>query len=139
MSWDIWIFKFDGKPPILEDLPDDFRFPYLGKAKEIRFKISSALKTVDWSDSTWGIFEGKGFSIEFAIGSDEIVDQMTLFIRGSGDVVSIIAQLCKVNQWHAYDISAGDYIDLENPSNESWTAFQNYRDQILEMYKGKKK
>jgi hypothetical protein len=132
------IFKFDGKPPILEDLPDDFLFPNIGKASDVRSQISAELRNVDWADKNWGIYEGNGFSIEFAIGSNEFVAQMTLFVRGNGDAISTIVRLCNAHQWDAYDISACDYIDLKNPSNASWTEFQEYRDQIIGMYEDKK-
>lgn len=131
------VFKFEGKPPVLEDLPDDFRFPTMGPAEEVRTRISDSFESVDWTDESWGIYIGDGFSIEFAIGSDPIVEQMTLFVRGGGDAVTSIAGFCRANQWYAFDIDSGDYIDLENPSDEGFRAFQKYRDRVLESYKNK--
>lgn len=131
MSWDIVIFRSVQKGVLPKDWPDDFKPLLLGRTEEIRKQISLYLPGVDWSDPSWGILDGEGFSIEFNMGAEGEIDSIMLHVRGSGDPVSAIAKFCMPNDWAAYDCSTGDYLDFEYPPHRGWEEFQAYRDQVI--------
>ncbi len=71
MSWDVMIFNMQGKtPPPIQELQES-DYEVLGPAAEVRQRISALLSEADWSDPTWGIYEGDGFSIEFNVGKKD--------------------------------------------------------------------
>lgn len=93
MSWDVMLFKFTGTPPATAEEIDDAELIPLGAAADVRASISAVLREVNWSDPTWGIFDGPGFSIEFNVGDDDPIQNMMLHVRGGGDAVSAITAL----------------------------------------------
>lgn len=132
MSWDVMVFNFRGSPPDdIENLPDDFQFEPLGKAASVRAAISQSLPGTDWSDPTWGQFEGEGFSIEFNLGNEATLDNFMMHVRGGGDAIAAILKFVVPNQWSLLDCSTGEFIDPENPSQEGWEGFQEFRDHVF--------
>jgi len=132
MSWDVMVFKFAGPPPATaDDIDADALLP-LGPAAEVRQKISAALPAVDWSDPSWAVFDGDGFSIEFNVGSDDAIKDMMLHVRGGGDgAVASIMSFVTPHGWSALDCSTGDFLNPAAPSAAGWKQFQTYRDQVL--------
>jgi hypothetical protein len=135
MSWDLLIFNTQGrKPPPLEELQESDTEPF-GPAVDLRRRLSERLPAIDWSDQAWGIYQGDGFFIEFALGDDDPVIGITLLVRGGGDPVSTIVQLAQAMRWSVLDIATGQFLDLENPADSAWREFQAYRDRIMEPYR----
>ncbi len=133
MSWDLIIFNTCGKaPPPLEQLQESDYEP-LGPAVEVRQRIAALLPGVDWTDTSWGIYEGDGFSIEFNVDDDPIGNMM-LHIRGGSDAISALVTICQSNSWSALDCSTSEFLDLQNPSHEEWAGFQAIRDKVLKRY-----
>ncbi|MGD9127150.1 MAG: hypothetical protein PVH19_07195 [Planctomycetia bacterium] len=130
MSWDVLLFNFEGDPPNFEEVPDDFRPPSMGDAQAVREAIDKVVPNVDWSDPAWGIVEGNGWSIEFNHQENGDTDQVMLHVRGGGNPITTIVNLCKANNWSAFDLSTGEFIDLSTPSEDGWVGFQAYRDKV---------
>jgi hypothetical protein len=84
MSWDMMIFKPSDPPIPIDEIPDDYQFPLMGTASEVRTGISTYLPGVDWADPAWGIYTGDGFSIELNIGPEEMIGSIGLHVRGGG-------------------------------------------------------
>jgi hypothetical protein len=137
MSWDVMINRYDGPPPRVPDLPDDFRFPPMGDADTVRAQVSAVCPAVDWSDPAWGILEAGDYSIEFNLQKAGVVDGFMLHVRGGGDPVGVIARLCAANRWVALDTSTGEFMDLANPSRARWDSFRSFRDQIVGQLMGR--
>jgi hypothetical protein len=132
MSWDVMIFNLGGKtPPTLDEFEESDCLP-LGPAAEVRERLSALLAKLDWSDPTWGVFEGNGFSIEFNVGEDDPISNMMLHVRGRGDAIAAITRFAKPLGWSALDCSTSEFLDLDNPSQAGWEGFQAYRDKIIE-------
>lgn len=131
MSWDVIIFNFKGNPPDFNNLPNDFMPPNIGDKAYIREKINQVFHNTDWSDKNWGVYDGKGFSIEFSLSAEEPLNSFTLLVRGNGNPLPGIVKLCNMNTWSAFDTGTGEFIDLDNPTNEGWDNFRKYRDDIL--------
>jgi hypothetical protein len=109
----------------------DWRPDVMGTADEVRGKISAHLIDVDWSDPTWGVYAGAGYSFEFNLGKEVQVDAFTVHVRGSGDALTGLLQFAKPNNWSLLDYSSGEFIDIHKPSDEGWRSFQRYRDQVI--------
>ena len=120
MSWDVMLLNLGGRTPRVATLEKDFEPPPLGDAQHVRDRISASAPTVDWGDPTWGILFCDEWSIEFNLGKDKIVDGPMLHVRGGGDPVSFILELCLANGWGAFDLSSRDFIDPEDPSTAAW-------------------
>ena len=95
----------------------------------------SFLPCVDWSDPTWGLFGGDGFSIEFNVGKDEPIKHLMLHVHGGGDAISAITTFARPLGWSALDCSSGQFLDLDHPSKTGWEGFQAYRDQVIATYR----
>jgi hypothetical protein len=129
------IFNMGGKtPPPLDKLKESDLLP-LGPAEEVRQRISALLAGVDWSDRTWGLYDGDGFSIEFNFGKDDPIANMMLHVRGRGEAIAAIARFARTLGWSALDCSTSEFLDLDNPSQAGWEYFQAYRDKILKHYR----
>ena len=123
--------KTDGKTAI-HDMPNDYKPESLGEAEDLRPQLSEFFANrIDWSDPAWGIFGCAEFSYEFNFTASGPVETFMLHVRGGGDAVTPIVQMCRHFGWMAIDCSAGEYLDLDSPNAESWTAFQAYRDKIV--------
>ena len=136
MSWDIMVCNYNGSPPKkFEDLPDDPEPDSLGSADNVRRSISQNLPGVDWSDPTWGTYDSDEFSIEFNTGDEDPMNSIMLHVRGSGDPIAAILRFANPNKWSLMDLSTGEYLDPENPSQEGWKNFQDLRDNVLDQYR----
>jgi hypothetical protein len=137
MSWDVMIFNTRGKkPPPIEQFQESDYEP-LGPAASVRQQLSSLLPGIDWSDKTWGIYEGDGFSIEFNVGKDDPIGSIMLHVRGGGDAIAAIVIFARPLGWSALDCSTSDFLDLESPSQAGWEGFQAFRDKVIEQYREK--
>jgi hypothetical protein len=135
MSWDVMIFNMRGKtPPPLDQLQESDYAP-LGPAAKVRQQVSSLLPGVDWSDPTWGTYGDDGFSIEFSVGKDDPIKNMTLHVRGGGVAIAAITRFAKPLGWSALDCSTSEFLDLDNPSQAGWQGFQAYREKIIKQYR----
>lgn len=135
MSWDVMVFNFGGRtPPPIEEVQDSDLVP-LGPATEVRQRLSSHLPKIDWSDVTWGILEGDGFSIEFNGGKNDPIANMMLHVRGGGDAIAAITTFARPLGWSVFDCSTGEYLDLDNPSQAGWEGFQAFRDKVVEPHR----
>lgn len=140
MSWDLMVFNFYGSPPNkFDDLPDDHKHNPLGSAGTVRKSISQYLPGVDWSDPTWGIYDGDEFLIEFNTGEGDPVDSIMLHVRGGGDAIAAMLQFANPNKWSLLDLSTGEFLDPENPSQKGWENFQATRDKVIDQYRNEDK
>ena len=132
MSWDVMVFNFGGEPPSMDRLADDDTpLPPLGPARQVRAAISAALPGVDWSDPTWGLYSGDGFSIEFNTGKEDPIDGIMLYVRGGGDAIAAVLRFANPNGWSLLDCSTSEFLDPRRPSQAGWEGFQRFRDQAF--------
>jgi hypothetical protein len=137
MSWDVLVLNLGGKLPPGDAADADPVGP-LGSAAQVRRRIAKHLPGVDWSDSTWGVYEGDGFTIEFNTGDDDPIDSIMVHVRGGGDVIAALLGFANPNGWSLLDCSTGQFLDPENPSAEGWEGFQAFRDKAIGPPKRKK-
>jgi len=118
-------------PPPVEQMPGDWRGESLGSEAEVREKISAVLPEVDWSDPTWGIIEGDGFSFEFNIGSEGPCDGFMIHVRGGGPVVTHLLKLAEKTGWYLLDCSQSEWLHHCKDPEAGWVGFQAYRDRVI--------
>ena len=134
MSWDVSIFAADSTPPPVEEMPDDWRGVSLGSAEEVRSAITKCLGSVDWSDPTWGQYEGEGFSFEFNIVrmcEGEDTTGFMIHVRGGGDALAKLVKLSEATGWYLLDCSQGEWLHHCEDHEAGWKGFQGYRDRVL--------
>jgi hypothetical protein len=139
MSWDLSVHSPAGP---------------LGSAADVRQKVSRAFPGVDWSDTTCGVLQQGGYVLEFSLldrgGSDEeaveeaddvdddsdgeLADttpvSMVVSVRGGGEPLPPLVKLCKQYGWKLTDGDSDEEIDLDNPSDQGWRDFQEFRDKV---------
>lgn len=125
MSWDIVLFKNK------IDLSDNGSEPEpIGDRRETIKQLLIIEPDIDFNDEAWGIYFDGETSIELNIGDENNINVIMLHVRGSGNPFKFIAKICRHFRWHALDGSTGDWINIDNSSNDSWDRWQNYRDKI---------
>jgi hypothetical protein len=137
MSWDVMVFNFHGDPPKdLDLMPDEGSLEALGPAERVREAISRTLLGVDWSDPTWGMYAGDGFTFEFNTGRDDPIVAIMVHVRGGDDAIAALLRFAVPNQWSLFDCSTSEFIDPNEPSQEGWEGFQAYRDTVVKQHRG---
>ena len=136
MSWDVMVMDFGGDPPSMDELDAADSARAMGTPHDVRLKIDAHLDGVDWSDPTWGIYRGDGFTFEFNMGDEDPKEGFMVHVRGGGDAVTTLLQFAAPNAWSLLDCSTGDFIDPDNPSREGWEGFQAFRDKALDRSDG---
>jgi hypothetical protein len=131
MSWDIMIYASEVPPPPVAEMTDEWRFQPLGPCREVRDKISKCLPEVDWSDPTWGTYEGDGFTLEFCISEPDICESIMVLVRGGGDAVAALLKLAQRWNWYFLDTAQGEWFHHCADCEAGWKAFQAYRDRVI--------
>jgi hypothetical protein len=81
-------------------------------------------------EENWCRIEAIEFSLETSLGPDDECLSNTLFHLYGEKAVYKLIDLCKANNWQAFDTSLGEMLDLENPQHNGFTNFTNYLDHI---------
>lgn len=136
MSWDVLLHAADEPPPPVAQMPDDWRGAPMGTLAEVRAKIDACIPGVDWSDPSWGVFGGDGFSYEFSIGSDEPCGHAMVHVRGGGPALPPLLALAGRWGWYLLDCSQGEWLHHCESAEAGWQGFQAYRDKVVAHYRG---
>ena len=131
MSWDLSFYAAEFPPPPVAEMPSDWEGSKFGTLAEVRKQISTCLPNVDWSDPSWGLYDGVGFSYEFNIGENDHGFGFAVHVRGGGDAVSELMRLAEENGWYVLDTSQGEWWHHCVDHSEGWKEFQAYRDRVL--------
>ncbi len=113
MSWNLIIL-----PP--DDAGDDAD---LGDASEVRSRLGRVLTPIDWSEPSTGLFFGPGYRVEIGLQERGTVESFMLHVTGDGDPLPLVVRLARSNGWAVFDSVAGDYLDLDHPSDAGWKGY----------------
>ncbi|AHE56790.1 hypothetical protein [Sphingomonas sanxanigenens] len=129
MSWDISVQDL---PPVatIEDIPDDFEPAPLGLRATLIDRILAALPGADFSDPSWGIIEGEGWSIEVSTGAEDVCQSIALHVRGGGAVIATVDAIIAQVGGRALDCQTGAFYD-PGAAKQSFADWSAYRDQVL--------
>ena len=78
-----------------------------------------------------GLYESDEMSFELFFGSDDVVDTLTVDIRGDGNPIVVLREIVRGTDWQVEDPS-GDPIDLALDTLPGWEAFAEYRDAAVD-------
>ena len=149
MSWDLVVHSSSGT---------------LGSVADVRRKVDASIGGISWDDAAHGVVQQGGYAIEFSLiaenqsddedeedtdvdlEQDDEEDQpldpaapvssLMLSVRGTGEPLPVIVQLCKQNGWLLTDVDEDERIDLDHPSDRSWREFQRFRGSAAESLGG---
>ncbi len=128
MSWDVLILH--PEPSSAEERP---QLRPLGLADDIRRAVSRTLPGIDWAGPVRGHYESRSCDIEVVLPSHGVVDSFALHVSGMGDPTPLIVSLCKRNGWAAFDSASGSFLNLDEPTPESWERGTLQRAQVYAM------
>lgn len=126
MSWDLFVQDW-GNTRTLKEIPDDFQPKPIGSRTEIIEQIKEAEPMANFDDKSWGILENDQFSIEFNMGTDELLNSFVMHVRGNELAIPCIGNILKQLNLRATDGSTPEFFDTNNAiSNlQSWIDFRN--------------
>lgn len=128
MSWDIYAARFPAEVRDVAELPDDYEAPPIGTRAEIASALCSMFSGALVSAPDHVIIEGLGFCMDVGLGRVESCDGFMLFVRAGESRATLGAVMRIVEHFgvRAWDISAGEFLDLSNDpmrSFEAWLAY----------------
>jgi hypothetical protein len=136
MSWDVLLLATHEPPPPVAEMPKSWRGEPLGTLADVREKIDNCIVGVDWSDPTWGMFDGDGYSYEFNTGTEEPCDSVMIHVRGDGSAVEPLLILGQRYNWYLLDTSQGEWLHHCNSAEAGWEDFQAFRDRVIQHVSG---
>jgi hypothetical protein len=123
MSWDILLVN--SRKPV--DIEAD-EYPPIPPRPEFIAQVNQVFPGVDWSDPALGILDSEEIVAEIDLGDEDDLGYTVLVnVYGGEDPVAALVRLCKKHGWQAFDTSTESYLDLDNPSRESWEDFERGR------------
>ncbi len=123
MSWDILLVN--SKMPV--DIEGD-EYPAIPPRREFIGMVNQVFPGIDWSDPTMGILDSEQIVAEIDLGDEDDLGYTVLVnVYGGEDPVGALVRLCKKHGWQAFDVSTESYLNLDNPSRESWENFERNR------------
>jgi hypothetical protein len=129
VSWDIVIMDLPRSARETADIPRDFKPGPLGQRRDLIAAIRAAAPAADFTDPSWGLIDGTGFSIEVNIGTAEQVDSIMLHVRGGDAAIAVITAILDRLNARALDMQTGEPFD-ETTAARSLSAWRAYRDHV---------
>ena len=129
MSWDVIVFNLSRKVASAEEI-DETILVNIGTSTDVKRIIEKSCKDVVW-DGNWGKIERKDYSIEFSLSDNDEPFSNTMFHLYGEDAIYCIIELCKKNNWQAFDTGLDQMLDLDNPEKNGYHNYQNYLQQVL--------
>jgi hypothetical protein len=125
MSWDIIVSDFPRAATKVADIPKDFRSNSLGSRDEIIKKIQQIIPTSNFSEPSWGLIEGNGWSIEVSLGDKLECHDFSFHVRGGDEAVFVIAAILDHMDLRALDCQTGEFF---SPGSEALASFKKWRE-----------
>ena len=131
MSWDLFIQDLPKGINSIAEIPEDFAPQPLGRRDELIARIKELVPGADFSDPSWGVIDGPGYSVEVNMGQAEEVDSFAFHVRGGDLVVGLIADLLDHLKVGALDPQSDTGIFQRDKALESLRRWREYRDQVV--------
>jgi hypothetical protein len=128
MSWDIFVQDLPPDAKSVADIPADFKPASIGKRSMIIERIKEVVPTANFSDPSWGLIDGDGWSIEINIGANEDCDGFAFHIRGADAAVGVVAAILQHLKLRALDSQTGDFFVAGAEAIDSFGKWRAYRD-----------
>jgi len=130
VSWDVYAFVPPPGVSRVEDIPNDYEGPSLGRREAVIEAIRENAPHMDSSDPSWLTLNGPDHLIELGLGRKDEVYGIMFFCRGGDGVIPLILAICARLGAVAYDTSEGEFLS-ESTGAASLAAWQAYRDRVV--------
>jgi len=131
MSWDIFVQDIPREFTSVSVIPDDFDPKPIGSRTEIIEKICEVVPNVDFTNPTWGLIHGDGYSIEVNIGDEDPLMSFAFHIRGGDQAAFVIADILDRLNLRAFDPQSDSGIFSLANGVESLRKWRAYRDRVV--------
>ena len=122
LEWDALLLSGDGSLQPGDTVSEE-NMPSrpLGPVDDVRMAVAKSFPDVTWGDiPDHGYVQRAGLSLDFNVHLDRIAQSVTLRVRGTGDPMPFLSQICRSEGWVALDLTTWKVLDLESPSREGW-------------------
>jgi hypothetical protein len=82
-----------------------------------------------------GLLVADDFSLEIYGCDSDSVDSFSIWVRGTGNPIGLLASLCRTNGWRLIDDGTQATVDFNQVSAQGWEDFTNWRDRALDTLK----
>ena len=124
MSWDIVIFNSPDKVDDLEEINTDELISI-----DFNSVFEKHFKQIKKDDLHREII-GQDFTIDYFVDNEPSTNFM-MSLYGEKAIYELI-YLAKQNGWQIFDTGNGEILDLDDPSTNGYSGFQNYLKNILD-------
>jgi hypothetical protein len=91
MGFDVFVQDLPLGAKTVADIPHDFARQPLGRRADILAGILRGAPQTDFSNPTWGVIDGPGYSIEVNIGADDPVESFAFHVHGGQEALLVVA------------------------------------------------
>jgi len=131
MSWDVVIMRFpDGFDGDFDKMPADWEPEKLFTQDYFAEEIKKIFPNII-GDKTWMTLNAETYSIEVNIGDDDPVSNIMLHVRGGDEALQAIEKICIKFNCQALDTTESKLIDFDKKTNDGFTSWREYRDNVL--------
>jgi hypothetical protein len=111
MRRDIAVFNLKRKVESVEEINETL-LVNIGTWAEFKSLMTSHFPAIVWKDY-WGTVKGKDFSIKCSIGeANDYLNHIIFHLQGNNAIDPLI-ELCRRNQWQAYDTVLDAMLDID--------------------------
>ena len=130
MSWDVIVQDIPADAVRVDDIANDFVPAPIGKRSEVIRKITEVVPFANFSNPSWGMIDGEGFSIEVSLGEDEELGYFAFHARGTDQAAAVIADILSYLDLRAFDTGTGEIFDTARAA-EGLARWRQYRDSVM--------
>ncbi len=132
MSWDIFVQDLPREARTVRDIPDHFQPSPLGARSALIQQIRGVAPSADFTDPAWGRLDTPTFSVEFSLGSEELVRSLALHVRGDDAAAAFVSELLTHLGYRALDPqSDSGLFEPGRVAEASMRRWREYRDRVV--------
>ncbi len=135
MSWDIFVQDIPKDVKRIGDMHEkysNFKPSPIGTRSEIIKKIKEIFPEANFSNPSWGVIEGVGFSIEVNMGDQEECDGFAFHVRGGDIATFVIYDILESLDLRAFDpTSETGLFEIAPNAVASLQRWRQYRSKVL--------
>ncbi len=114
VSWDIYAVAGARGARRLDELPEGFTPPAIGRAEAVIEQVREVVPEVEVVDPTWLRFVGSDHSIEMSLGKAKHVRDVTFFVHGGDGAVAVVRRVCRALALAPYDTDTGELLTADS-------------------------
>ncbi len=129
MSWDVVIFNLKRKVANLEEI-DESVLVDIGTYADFEALLRRWFPMLA-NEHGWLKVDLQGSSLETGLGELHETFSNTIFHLYGENAVYELIELCKANNWQAFDTALGQMLDLDRPEKNGYKEHRRYVEQIM--------